>query len=122
MASENTGTQESNGQTAQDTEAQAQDGQGSDNRTAVQKDEQYRFANNVPDNKTIAEREYEDYVLEYDEDDASLNGKQRFLCKDCGRNSREDPQPNGYTKEKREQILRAYQERSSLRGLSRTFG
>ena len=74
MASENTGTQESNGQTAQGTEAQTQDGQGSDNRTAVQKDEQYRFANNVPDNKTIAEREYEDYVLEYDEDDASLNG------------------------------------------------
>jgi transposase-like protein len=50
------------------------------------------------------------------------NSKQRFLCKDCGRNSRENPQPNGYTDEKRAQILRAYQERSSLRGLSRTFG
>lgn len=50
------------------------------------------------------------------------NGKQRFLCKDCGTNSRENPQPNGYTDEKREEILRAYQERSSLRGLSRTFG
>ena len=50
------------------------------------------------------------------------NSKQRFLCKDCGRNSRENPQPNGYTDEKREEILRAYQERSSLRGLSRTFG
>jgi transposase-like protein len=48
--------------------------------------------------------------------------KQRFLCKDCSKNSREDPQPNGYTDDEREQILRAYQERSSLRGLSRTFG
>ncbi len=50
------------------------------------------------------------------------NGKQRFLCKDCGKRSRQDPQPNGYTEEEREEILRAYQERSSLRGLARTFG
>ncbi len=50
------------------------------------------------------------------------NRKQRFLCSDCGRRSRENPQPNGYTPEEREQILRAYQERSSLRGLTRTFG
>lgn len=48
--------------------------------------------------------------------------KQRFLCRDCGRRSRENPQPNGYTEDERETILRAYQERSSLRGLSRTFG
>jgi transposase-like protein len=50
------------------------------------------------------------------------NGKQRYLCSDCGRRSRENPQPNGYTPQQREQILRAYTERSSLRGLSRTFG
>ncbi len=50
------------------------------------------------------------------------NSKQRFLCKDSRKNSRENPQPNGYTDEKRGEILRAYQERSSLRGLSRTFG
>jgi transposase-like protein len=50
------------------------------------------------------------------------NGKQRFLCNDCGKRSRQDPQPNGYTEEEREEILRAYQERSSLRGLARTFG
>ena len=50
------------------------------------------------------------------------NGKQRYLCDDCGRRSRENPQPNGYTPEEREQILRAYHERSSLRGLTRTFG
>jgi transposase-like protein len=50
------------------------------------------------------------------------NGKQRYLCSDCGRMSRDDPQANGYTEAEREQILRAYHERSSLRGLSRTFG
>jgi transposase-like protein len=52
----------------------------------------------------------------------TANGKQRFLCRDCRRRSREDPQPNGYTEGQREEILRAYHERSSLRGLSRTFG
>ena len=52
----------------------------------------------------------------------TANGKQRFLCKDCGKRSRENPQPNGYTEEEREEILRAYHERSSLRGLTRTFG
>jgi IS1 family transposase len=50
------------------------------------------------------------------------NGKQRYLCSDCGRMSRDDPQANGYTEEEREHIPRAYHERSSLRGLSRTFG
>ena len=50
------------------------------------------------------------------------NGKQRYLCFDCRRMSRNDPQANGYTEEERERILRAYHERSSLRGLSRTFG
>ena len=50
------------------------------------------------------------------------NGKQRYLCSDCGRRSRDNPQATGYTPEERERILRAYTERSSLRGLSRTFG
>lgn len=36
--------------------------------------------------------------------------------------SRDNPQPNGYTPAMRETILAAYQERSSLRGLTRTFG
>jgi transposase-like protein len=36
--------------------------------------------------------------------------------------SRDNPQPQGYPPEEREQILRAYEERSSLRGLTRTFG
>lgn len=50
------------------------------------------------------------------------NQKQRYFCHDCQRRSREAPQPNGYTAEQREEILRAYEERSSLRGLTRTFG
>jgi transposase-like protein len=52
----------------------------------------------------------------------TANGKQRYLCQGCGRYSRENPQPNGYTARTREMILRAYDERSSLRGLTRTFG
>src|SRR5215204_7207863 len=50
------------------------------------------------------------------------NGKQKYLCHDCGRQSREDPESNAYPLERREEILSAYQERSSLRGLTRTFG
>ena len=50
------------------------------------------------------------------------NGKQRDLCSEGGRRSRDTRQPNGYTEQERERILRAYHERSSLRGLSRTFG
>ena len=38
------------------------------------------------------------------------NGKQLYRCRACGRQSRENPTSN------------AYQERSSLRGLTRTFG
>ena len=50
------------------------------------------------------------------------NGKQKYLCKDCGKASRDDPIAKGYSEAKKEEILRAYQERSSLRGISRTFG
>ncbi|TMC14592.1 MAG: IS1 family transposase [Chloroflexi bacterium] len=50
------------------------------------------------------------------------NGKQRYYCKDCKKQSRENPTPYVYPEERREEILRAYQERSSLRGLTRTFG
>jgi len=52
----------------------------------------------------------------------AADGRQRYLCRDCNRRSREDPRSNAYTEPEREQILRAYDERSSLRGLSRTFG
>ena len=50
------------------------------------------------------------------------NGKQRYLCSECGRTSRDQPQANGYSEAERQRILRAYHERSSLRGLTRTFG
>src|SRR3954447_10771507 len=50
------------------------------------------------------------------------NGKQKYLCHDCARQSRESPGSNAYTPQRREEILSAYQERSSLRGLARTFG
>jgi transposase-like protein len=48
-------------------------------------------------------------------------GKQKYRCKSCNRQSRENPVPNGYTEEEREKIMNAYQERSSLRGLKRIF-
>lgn len=50
------------------------------------------------------------------------NGKQKYQCKSCGRASRENPSSKGYPEARKEEILRAYEERSSLRGLSRTFG
>ena len=49
-------------------------------------------------------------------------GPPRFMCRTCRRPHREDPPPNGYTAAERDTILRAYEERSSLRGLTRTFG
>ena len=50
------------------------------------------------------------------------NGKQLYRCRACGRQSREKPTPHAYAETRREEILHAYQERSSLRGLTRTFG
>jgi transposase-like protein len=50
------------------------------------------------------------------------NGKQRYLCRACQKQSRDHPRPHAYPQERREEILRAYEERSSLRGLERTFG
>ena len=49
------------------------------------------------------------------------NGKQKYSCKACKRQSRENPTPYVYPEERREEILRAYEERSSLRGIERTF-
>ena len=48
------------------------------------------------------------------------NGKQLYRCRACGRQSRENPTPNVYPEGRRQEILHAYQERSSLRGLTRT--
>jgi transposase-like protein len=49
------------------------------------------------------------------------NGKQRYKCHACGRRSRENPAPNGYSEQRRAEILKALHERSSLRGIARTF-
>src|SRR5437763_17205248 len=50
------------------------------------------------------------------------NGKQKYRCRTCRRQSRENPSSAASSAERQEEILRAYQERSSLRGLERTFG
>jgi transposase-like protein len=50
------------------------------------------------------------------------NGKQIYRCGACQRQSREHATPHVYPEHRRQEILRAYQERSSLRGLQRTFG
>jgi transposase-like protein len=50
------------------------------------------------------------------------NGKQRYYCRNCGRNSRPTPGTNAYSEERKAEILRAYHERTSLRGLTRIFG
>ena len=48
-------------------------------------------------------------------------GKQKYHCKSCNAYGTLEPEEK-YTPERKAEILRAYQERSSLRGLSRTFG
>lgn len=54
--------------------------------------------------------------------DHAPNGKQLYRCRACERQSRDNPTPNVYSEARREEILHIYQERSSLRGLTRTFG
>lgn len=49
-------------------------------------------------------------------------GKQRYKCKSCGRVSRENPQYERYSATQKEQILLAYNERASMRGIQRVFG
>ncbi len=49
-------------------------------------------------------------------------GVQRYRCRACRYTFRQHPQPQGYTPEQKAQILAAYRERASLRGLTRTFG
>ena len=51
----------------------------------------------------------------------TTNGKQKYHCHDCGKYGTLNPAPR-YSEERKEEILRAYQERSRLRGIERTFG
>lgn len=48
-------------------------------------------------------------------------GSQQFRCKDCGKYAVVEPTVK-YTPQQREQILAAYQERSSMRGIVRVYG
>ena len=48
-------------------------------------------------------------------------GKQKFLCHSCGVYGTLNPEKK-YSEERKEEILRAYHERQSLRGIERTFG
>src|SRR5215208_8078362 len=70
MTSEN--YQESDEAAVQESAGQTSDSQALDTRTSVQKKEKYRFAANIPADKTAAEREYAEYVLENDEGQANL--------------------------------------------------
>ena len=49
------------------------------------------------------------------------NGQQKFHCNDCGSWGTLNPIVP-YSEERKEEILRAYAERSSMRGIQRTFG
>ncbi len=52
----------------------------------------------------------------------TANGKQGYKCKSCGRQSRAGAQYERYSAAQKEQILRAYNERPSMRGITRVFG
>lgn len=50
----------------------------------------------------------------------SKNGKQQYACKDCGAHRILDSEKD-YSEERKEEIIKTYQERTSLRGLERIF-
>ena len=54
----------------------------------------------------------------------NASGSQQYICKDCGKRGVLEPK-RGYTEAQKEQILSAYQERSTpsaVRGVQRIFG
>ena len=51
----------------------------------------------------------------------NASGSQQYWCKDCGKRGVLEPK-RGYSEAQKEQILSAYNERSSMRGVQRTFG
>ncbi len=52
----------------------------------------------------------------------TTNGKQRFLCRACGRCLRAGFTGRATSPARQAEILRAYHERTSLRGIARIFG
>jgi len=51
----------------------------------------------------------------------TCNGQQKYHCKDCNCYRTLDPIVK-YSEEKKDEILKAYEERASLRGVHRIFG
>lgn len=52
----------------------------------------------------------------------SVNGKQQYICKNCGYTGVINPQPKTkHSEEEKEKILNAYFERPSMRGICRIF-
>lgn len=49
------------------------------------------------------------------------SGKQKYKCHACGRQSREDPHQRQLSPQRETEILRAYEERPSMRGIARIF-
>jgi transposase-like protein len=49
------------------------------------------------------------------------NGKQKYKCHACGKQSREDPSSRRLSPQREAEILRAYEERPSMRGIARAF-
>ena len=52
----------------------------------------------------------------------AINGAQRAKCLDCERTFIVEPTGPRYSPEFKDQVLAAYQDRMSLRGIQRTFG
>ena len=55
-------------------------------------------------------------------DGKAPNGKQKYLCHTCGKRSRQNPGTRAYPNGFRAQVLAAYHERCSQRGVCRIFG
>ena len=52
----------------------------------------------------------------------AINGAQRAKCLECGRTFIVEPTGPRYDQAFKDQVLAAYQDRMSLRGIQRTFG
>ena len=50
------------------------------------------------------------------------NGSQRAKCKECARTFVLEPKGPRHSKKFKESVVAAYQERTSIRGITRTFG